>query len=153
MNAYSISHFRDAFRYLSNFYPSPINVNGWYFPTVEHCYQAHKVKFPQDFLSILNANSPGSAKRLGKQYILRDDWEMVKLHVMQIAVLAKFKQHPLLKYKLIDTFPMQLVEGNNWHDNYWGVCYCSACKDQGKNMLGKILMNLRDVALLNNGKI
>ena len=40
-----------------------------------------------------------------------------------------------------------LTEGNNWHDNYWGVCKCnsSKCLDKvGRNKLGKILMQIRE---------
>lgn len=44
-----------------------------------------------------------------------------------------------LKQKLIDTNDEYLEEGNSWNDIYWGVC-----KGRGKNMLGKILMKVRE---------
>ena len=38
-----------------------------------------------------------------------------------------------------------LIEGNTWHDNYWGDCSCNRCKSKsGENMLGILLMELRD---------
>ena len=38
----------------------------------------------------------------------------------------------------------ELIEGNTWHDNYWGVCSCSKCNGRGKNRLGKLLMKVRE---------
>jgi predicted NAD-dependent protein-ADP-ribosyltransferase YbiA (DUF1768 family) len=38
----------------------------------------------------------------------------------------------------------EIVESNNWHDNYWGDCTCLRCYRIGENHLGKILMRLRD---------
>lgn len=32
-----------------------------------------------------------------------------------------------------------LVEGNNWHDKFWGVC-----GGEGENHLGKMLMHIRE---------
>jgi predicted NAD-dependent protein-ADP-ribosyltransferase YbiA (DUF1768 family) len=46
---------------------------------------------------------------------------------------------------LLNTGDEELIEGNYWHDNYWGNCTCSKCKDiEGQNKLGKILMKVRD---------
>ena len=39
---------------------------------------------------------------------------------------------------------IMLIEGNYWHDNYWGNCLCPKCKEiEGQNQLGKILMKVR----------
>ena len=52
---------------------------------------------------------------------------------------------PELREKLLATKDAELIEGNWWHDNFWGNCLCSKCKDiQGKNMLGKLLMKERE---------
>ena len=55
------------------------------------------------------------------------------------VVRAKFDQHPDLAQKLLETGDEELVEGNTWGDRYWGVC-----GGKGKNMLGKILMRVRE---------
>lgn len=37
----------------------------------------------------------------------------------------------------------ELIEGNTWNDNYWGMCGCTRCRSEGTkglNKLGKILM-------------
>lgn len=46
--------------------------------------------------------------------------------------------------QLIATHPHPLVEGNTWHDQFWGDCRCDRCPGQGDNMLGVVLMGLRN---------
>lgn len=60
-------------------------------------------------------------------------------------VRSKFNSNPEIAEKLIATYPETLVEGNHWHDNTWGDCSCARCRDiPGKNLLGQILMTVRD---------
>ena len=51
----------------------------------------------------------------------------------------KFAKGMPLANLLLETANDQLIEGNNWGDTEWGVC-----KGVGKNMLGKLLMQIRD---------
>ena len=63
---------------------------------------------------------------------------------MQRGLREKFKD-PELREMLLDTGDEELVEGNFWHDLWWGDCGCKKCKDvPGKNILGKLLMELRE---------
>jgi predicted NAD-dependent protein-ADP-ribosyltransferase YbiA (DUF1768 family) len=59
------------------------------------------------------------------------------------GVREKFKQEDL-KQMLLDTGDQELIEGNFWHDNFFGVCSCGACLGKGQNNLGKILMKIRE---------
>ena len=64
---------------------------------------------------------------------------------MRKLVKIKFTSNSDLKNMLLETEEKELVEGNIWHDNTWGNCYCNRCKNvKGKNLLGKILMDIRD---------
>ena len=57
----------------------------------------------------------------------------------------KFSQTPILGSWLKETYPKLLIEGNYWHDNYWGQCKCNRCtRYKGRNTLGKILMQVRE---------
>jgi len=53
-------------------------------------------------------------------------------------------QDPTIASKLVYTHPHTLIEGNWWHDNYWGDCFCAKCATiKGKNKLGKLLEDVR----------
>ena len=69
---------------------------------------------------------------------LRADWEEVKVDVMYKAINAKFTQNEDLKKRLLATKDMELLEDSKW-DKFWGINK----KDEGKNMLGKLLVKLR----------
>jgi hypothetical protein len=63
---------------------------------------------------------------------------------MEHALRKKFCI-PELREWLVATYPIPLVEGNYWHDNYWGDCSCNKCQaTPGINKLGKMLMDLRE---------
>jgi ribA/ribD-fused uncharacterized protein len=85
------------------------------------------------------------AKLRGRHITLREDWEAVKDKVMYDIVKDKFTRNLNLKTLLLTTNNDVLIEGNWWHDNYWGDCYCEKCKDiKGANRLGEILMQVRE---------
>lgn len=140
----SISFFKDEFAFLSNFYPSSIIWKGTKWPTVEHAYQASKSRCPDYEEKIRRAETPGIAKKLGRKAPLQKNWEEIKVPLMTELVFLKFEQNLDLRDKLLGTNLAKLVEGNYWHDNFWGSCFCSGCKDiEGQNMLGIILMEVR----------
>jgi len=135
-----IDSFNGEFRFLSNFAYSEFTLYGTRYPTVEHAYQALKCVSQRDHDGIATARTPGVAKKLGRVVQLREDWEQSKDAVMIACVYAKFKQNPHLAEQLRNTRGCTLIEGNTWGDHYWGVC-----KGTGQNMLGQILMRVRDM--------
>jgi ribA/ribD-fused uncharacterized protein len=88
---------------------------------------------------------PGKAKKMGRQTQLRPDWEAVKFDIMKELVTRKFTEHEECSAWLVGTKQKLIVETNSWHDNYWGNCWCNKCNGKGKNKLGKILMDVREV--------
>lgn len=130
-------------RYLSNFYFEPFTASdGKSYMTVEHYYQAMKFEGTAYAETIRNAETPVVARRLGgsRDYPIREDWEAVKEQVMRDALRAKFTQNEGLKRKLLDnTEESPLIHDAQW-DGYWG----SGVDGRGKNMLGVMLMELRD---------
>lgn len=135
----TIVEFRGEYRFLSNFYPAEVELDGKEYPSVEHAFQAAKTLNPLSRARIHVCETAGGAKRLGKTVPLREDWEEVKIDVMTNLVTQKFSRHPELKEKLLATGDRELVEGNWWGDTFWGVC-----RGTGENHLGKILMQVRD---------
>ncbi len=138
-SASPIAGFVDEFRWLSNFWPSPIEVDGTTWPTVEHAYQAAKTLDRDQQQSIADCATPGRAKRAGQRVTLRPDWDDVCLDVMARLVAAKFDQHPDLADRLVATGHRPIVEDNRWGDTFWGVT-----DGVGHNHLGRILMAVRD---------
>ena len=137
-----ITSFRGKYSFLSNFYNSPINIEGITYPTVEHFFQAMKSEDIEVRKIIALYATPAIAKKRGRQLILRKDWESVKDTYMIKGLLAKFITHKELQNKLIATAPKQLVEGNVWGDKYWGKC-----NNEGLNMLGLMLMFIRNMII------
>lgn len=138
-----IDRFVDKYRFLSNFYHFPFIYDDELWETVEHAFQAHKSLDEDIREEIRNCDTPTQAKYLGKNVELRSDWNRVKDGLMYDLLKAKFS-YIYMKEKLLETGDSMLVEGNNWHDNYWGNCFCKKCfRVEGKNMLGRLLMKVR----------
>lgn len=134
-----ITRFRLAYDFLSNFYPTTVIIDGIEYLSSEAAFQAYKCKDIEDRQQFTKISADES-KRLGRKVELRNDWDRVKLDVMRRVVRAKFEQHPNLAQYLLDTGDADLIEGNTWHDVYWGVDLKTG---EGENHLGKILMALR----------
>jgi ribA/ribD-fused uncharacterized protein len=133
-----IDKFDDEFRFLSNFWPCFVELDGMWFPSVEHAYQAAKTLDKEKRRSFTDTSvSPGLAKKWGSTLSLRNDWEAIKVDVMRRLLEQKFNR-PDLREKLLATGPQELVEGNYWGDTFWGVC-----RGVGQNNLGKLLMAIR----------
>jgi len=140
-----ISKFNGINRFLSNFHPSNIESSYGIFPSAEHLFQSAKTNDTRDKERIRLAYSPGRAKRMGRNVLLRSDWEEIKFSVMERVVMMKFTQNEDLAIALLETGYCSLVEGNKWHDNEWGNCTCRKCLHiTGRNILGKILMQVRE---------
>ena len=127
----------------SNFSPHGIDIEGTYWPTVEHYYQGQKfVGSPDAPITplIFAAPTPEEAAALGRcpSRRLRPDWELVKTQVMRRAVFKKFITHPDIREILLITGDEMLIE-NSPTDYFWG---CGA-NHTGENHLGKILMSVR----------
>lgn len=134
----SITSFRGPHRFLSNFYPSVVEFEGFEYPTVEHAFQAAKTLDLDYRARVRTALSPGEAKALGRAAVLRRDWDHLRVGVMRDLLWKKFSR-PDLSALLLATGDVPLVEGNTWGDRYWGVC-----AGVGENMLGRLLMETRE---------
>lgn len=136
-----ILEFTGDFRFLSNFYVADFVWNGTLWPHSEAAYQAAKATSREDYESFIKMK-PGESKRHGRKISVRSDWEEVKYDIMCEIVYEKFRQNPDLTERLLATGHAHLEEGNNHGDQIWGVC--PPRSSQGSNLLGKILMDVRE---------
>jgi len=135
----TIGEFRGKYRFLSNFsLHSFVDEKGVHWATSEHYYQAAKTDDPIRKAMISVAPSPGKAKALGAG-IQGDNWHDISIDIMRKALRFKFDQNEDIKQKLLETGDAVLIEGNNWGDDFWGQV-----NGKGLNMLGKLLMELRN---------
>ena len=149
--------FRGKYGFLSNFHkltnPITTGIDNelFSFNTVESAYQSAKSLLPSSRKKFEVKYTAGSSlgpkdakefgnnlRRLGR---VRGDWEFIKLQLMYNLVLQKFFYNPDLFKMLLNTGNELLVEDNYFKDEYWG-----RCNGVGLNMLGKILMKVRDDA-------
>ncbi len=125
----------------SNFSRHGFELDGLYWMTSEHYFQAQKFPNTPHLEEIRLAKTPKQAAIMGRdrRLPLRPDWEQVKDDVMRSAVLRKFQTHADIREILVSTGDEELVE-NAPGDYYWGW------KDgTGRNMLGIILMEVREI--------
>lgn len=140
MQQATIRSFRGPYFLLSNFYPCNVEIDGKIYPTTEHYYQSMKSEKPDVQDAIASAPDAKTAKKLGRNIIIRSDWEQVKDEVMLKALRAKFTI-PELAEKLRETGNAYIEESNEFGDLYWGV---DSSTGKGQNKLGKMLMMIRD---------
>jgi len=139
-----ITRFKNEFDFLSNFHACRVVHGDLLFKSAESAYQAAKSTDFKERILISNMEAK-EAKKYGQSIALRPDWDAVKLGVMRDILFSKFQVNGYLWDKLAATGDAVLIEGNRWHDQFWGDCICPRCKDTpGENHLGRILMELRD---------
>lgn len=131
--------FKDNYFFLSTFYSSPITLiiddKECKFTNVEAAYQAQKVPEIADRFSQVKGLE---AKRMeGRLKITRPDWHSYHLFAMANALHSKFSNRYL--FAKLKAIKEPIVNDNYWGDEYWGIY-----KGNGKNLLGKLLMIIRD---------
>ncbi len=124
----------------SNFSPYGIEMDGRWWPTVEHYFQAQKFLDEATQEKMRAFPSPKQVADMGRsrKLPLRSDWEKVKDNIMYLAVKKKISTHDRLKELLLDTEGLPIIE-NARSDYYWG---CGQ-DGTGLNKLGKILERVR----------
>jgi ribA/ribD-fused uncharacterized protein len=135
----TIDEFTGDYHFLSNFYPCNVIYEGLTYPSSEHAYQAAKSTDPDDRIYVKKAPDPSESKKRGRKIDLRPHWNKIKPLIMEDIVTVKFAQNPELRKKLLATGDQKLEEGNDWGDTYWGTV-----DGEGSNMLGFILMRVRE---------
>lgn len=131
-----ILEFQGQYRWLSNFWPAVIMLDGYIYPSVEHAYQAAKTH-PSQRAPFRHYRTPGEAKRMAKGKE-PPDWVMRRVPIMRHLIEQKFVPGSNLAAMLLDTGDVKIVEGNAWGDQFWGVC-----RGKGCNTLGVLIMDQR----------
>jgi ribA/ribD-fused uncharacterized protein len=137
----TIDLFRDKNGFLSNMWSCIIEWNGIEFGSSEALYQARKFdnqKRIEQFATLDGKTAKKYANSLRNEW--KKDWNKIKRSIMYEVLYLKFTQNAHLKAALLETGDAILIEGNWWGDTYWGVC-----NGEGENVLGKLLMQIREL--------
>lgn len=144
---------KEAFGGLSNMAASyPVFVNGTRILTTEHLYQACRFPdYPDLQKQVLAEKSPMGAKMKSKphRHLTRLDWETpdglgVRVDVMRWCLRLKLAQN-LVRFRslLLDTGSKPIVEISH-KDRFWGAVSDPSGVLVGSNMLGRLLVELRE---------
>lgn len=143
VDQFHIWSFRGDYDFLSNFYSYDGRI------TAEHLFQSMKAVNFEDQLYVLAAPKPRDAKVRGNIIKKRPDWDEIRIDVMWCVLQIKFA-HPQMKRALLATEDADLIEGNTWKDDFWGMVPSMDTTGEnggksltGANHLGKLLMELR----------
>lgn len=141
---------------LSQWYQSSFEMNNIRYSCAEQYMMAEKARLFGDKIAlekIFKAYHPNQMKLIGEgiNNFNKDIWDKEKNRIVKIGNMAKFSQNPRLKRYLINTKSKILVKTNR-HDFTWGIGMAKDDEDiynplkwNGENLLGFILMNIREI--------
>ncbi|MBF0339367.1 MAG: NADAR family protein [Magnetococcales bacterium] len=127
----------------------PLNIGGVRVLSSEALYQACRYPHMPDVQKIiLDQSSPMTAKMKTKRFRLqsRPDWEQVRVRIMRWCLRVKLAQHrPSFTELLFSTGELPIVEESR-KDSFWGAKPVEGDSLEGMNVLGRLLMELREIA-------
>jgi ribA/ribD-fused uncharacterized protein len=131
------------FAIFSNFAYTPLVIDDLNYKTAEHYFQSMKfIETDYDYAeTVRNASSPKEAKRLGcsKEHRISRNWNSSeRIIVMERVLICKALQHDKFRELLLSTGDREIIEAS-W-DTFWG----EGKSGNGENMMGKLLMELRN---------
>jgi len=142
---------------LSNMAPGyPIEISGYKIRTSEALYQACRFPhLPHVQRMIIEETSPMTAKMRSKPYRddSRPDWDDVRIKIMRWCLRAKLLHNwTAFSELLLATGDRPIVEDSR-KDDYWGAKGGEDNLLAGRNVLGRLLMELREVVRTNPDRL
>lgn len=138
--------------YLSNFYPCNVRMENKSFCSAEQAFQYTKCVICEREdagVYVMQVQDPAVIKSMGGKVFTTVEWEMKKSDMMKCILISKFNQNPELKAKLNATGSTPLYECTQ--SRFWGAGWLidspqweKTSNFPGKNVLGKLLMEIRD---------
>ena len=137
--------------WLGNMFPAPITYDGQIWRTSEALFQALRFEDLTIREMIRNDKSPMGAKLMMKKYktkMVVEPMSTEDLENMRLCLRLKFDQHPDIREKLLKTGDHLIFEDieerpKTDRNKFWGAFKTNGQLD-GQNMLGKLLMELRE---------
>ena len=138
----------ERFGGLSNMAPGfPLRVNGVRIRTSEALYQACRFPhMPEVQQLIIGENSPMTAKMRSKPYrrVSRHDWDFVRVKIMRWCLRVKLAQNWREFGRLLMATGDRPIVEQSRKDDFWGAKVADDGTLVGMNVLGRLLMELRE---------
>ncbi|MBD5364414.1 MAG: NADAR family protein [Bacteroides sp.] len=148
------SKVKEQWGILGNFAPTPLVVDGVDFVNSEQLFQVMKFNDADTLKALLSSKgmkikyAAKAAEKLGHR---RPDWGQIIVDAMKFCLQTKFEQSEQFRHTLHETAGKIIVEDqtcfNKKTADTWGAKLIDG-KYEGSNLLGRLLMELRD-----NGKL
>lgn len=126
----------------------PITVNSTTFRTSEALYQACRFPYsPEIQKLIISERSPMTAKMRSKPFRgeTRPDWDLRRVPIMRWCLRAKLVcNYERFSSLLLSTEDMPIVEMKTRGADFWGATPVEDGQLSGPNVLGRLLMELRN---------
>ena len=131
----------------------PLRMNGIPIRTSEALYQACRFPHLPDVQRlIIEQRSPMTAKMRGKPHPSRPDWEAVRVKIMRWCLRVKLAQNwKAFGDLLLKTGDQPIVEQSR-RDDFWGAKVMDDGSLVGMNVLGRLLMELREQLKADTGE-
>jgi len=137
---------------LSNFAGSfPLVVNGAAIRTTEALYQACRFPHLPDLQrAIVAERNPMRAKWTARAHAAqsRPDWAAVRVEVMRWCLRVKLAQHPETFGHVLRATGRRPIVEDSARDRFWGAVPADGATLVGRNVLGRLLSELRDETAL-----
>lgn len=145
----------DKWGILGNLYATPLNVDGVRFASSEQLFQVMKFTDKEILLDLYRSRGMTpkmKAKKNEKRGLRRPDWGQIIVDVMKFCLQTKYDQSEAFRQTLKETAGKTIVEDQSSRKTIktvdtWGAVTVDD-KFIGSNLLGRLLMELRD-----NGKL
>lgn len=126
----------------------PLVVNNIYIKSSEALYQAMRFpNLPDVQKAIIKESSPMTAKMISKKYRAktREDWEEIKIPIMKWVLRVKLIQNQETFGRLLHETGIQSIVEESAKDAFWGAKVIDGGLLEGLNILGRLLMELREL--------
>lgn len=137
----------DPYGEFSNFAPYGFWLEEKYWKTSEHYFQAQKFEDEciREKIRLMKSPMEAALEGRNRENPIRHNWEYIKVDIMRKAIKAKFSQNEKLYELLLSTKGLEIIEHTK-NDKFWA----DGGDGSGKNMLGMLLMELRDNFIRDN---
>ena len=145
---------------LSNFAKTPMLVNGIEFACVEQLYHYIRLNNAQERAEYLkltpNMGLKMKAKAFAKHGVERADWREIAVDVMRFCLNHKYQASVEFRKALADSGDRFIVEDESNRKkkpDSWGAVLDTATNEYyGKNIMGRLLIELREKGQLEYGE-